>query len=61
MTDERASRLRRDILASLIAVKPHLDVPYRDDPRWTPWTRFVERTLDRVDELAEIAKGSHRE
>jgi hypothetical protein len=56
--DERVSRLRRDILASLIAVKGSLDQPYPDDPRWSPWTRFVERTLDRVDELAGIAKDA---
>lgn len=55
--DERAKRLRREIIASLIAVKGHLDTPYPDDPRWTPWTRFIERTIDRVDELAEIARG----
>ncbi|MFE7720112.1 hypothetical protein ACFU44_13845 [Nocardia rhizosphaerihabitans] len=28
--------------AALFAVKPHLDKPYPDDPRWTPWSRFVE-------------------
>ena len=50
-----ARRLRREIAASLIAVKPHLDKPYPDDPRWTPWTRFIERTLERVDELAKPA------
>jgi hypothetical protein len=50
-----ARNLRREIAASLIAVKPHLDKPYPDDPRWTPWTRFIERTLERVDELAKLA------
>lgn len=56
-SDERVAVLRRDILASLIAVKSHLDQPYLDDPRWTPWTRFIERTLGRVDELAKLAEG----
>ena len=55
--DVTALLLRREIIASLIAVKPHLDAPYPDDPRWTPWTRFVERTLARVDELAKLAEG----
>lgn len=50
-----ARRLRRNILASLIAVKGHLDTPYPDDPRWTPWTRFIERTLRDVDELGALA------
>ena len=50
-----ARRLRRSIAASLIAVKGHLDTPYPDDPRWTPWTRFIERTLRQVDELADLA------
>lgn len=50
-----ARRLRRNIIASLIAVKGHLDTPYPDDPRWTPWTRFIERTLRDVDELGALA------
>lgn len=57
MKNGTAQLLRREIVASLIAVKPHLDKPYPDDPRWTPWTRFVERTLARVDELAKLAEG----
>lgn len=52
-----ARELRRDIIASLIAVKGHLDQPYPDDPRWTPWTRFIERTLRKVDELAALASA----
>lgn len=44
-------KARVSIAASLIAVKPHLDAPYPDDPRWTPWTRFIERELQRVDEM----------
>lgn len=53
---ERVAELRRGVLASLIAVKGHLDTPYPDDPRWTPWTRFVERAMRQVEELAEIAR-----
>ncbi|MEV4863242.1 hypothetical protein [Streptomyces ossamyceticus] len=26
-----------------IVVQPTLDVPYTDDPRWSPWTRWVQR------------------
>jgi len=54
-TADRAKDLRRAIIASLIAVKGNLDQPYPDDQRWTPWTRFVERTLGQVDELAALA------
>lgn len=32
----------KDLSAGLFAVKPNLDKPYPDDPRWTPWSRFVE-------------------
>jgi hypothetical protein len=52
--------LRRDIIATLIAVKGHLDTPYPDDDRWTPWTRFVERALRDVDVLAERATELER-
>ena len=59
MTDAAKVRdLRRGIIADLIAVKGHLDTPYPDDPRWTPWTRFIERTLRRVDDLAGIAQDA---
>ncbi|MGY0023725.1 hypothetical protein ACVHNB_32745 [Streptomyces sp. YJ-C3] len=42
---ERAHYARRRINSALIAVKPLLTTPYADDPRWTPWTRFVEPAL----------------
>ena len=71
---ENAATVReahRDVVASLIAVKGHLDTPYPDDPRWTPWTRFVERSLKRLDESkqeitallaqAEAGAGAQRE
>lgn len=41
---------RRGIIASCIAVKGKLDQPYPDDERWTPWTRFIEPALRRLDE-----------
>lgn len=41
---------RRGIIAACIAVKGRLDQPYPDDDRWTPWTRFVEPALHRLDE-----------
>ena len=39
-----------DLVSSLIAVSPYLRQPYPDDARWTPWTRFVEHEMDRMDE-----------
>ncbi|MFC8583321.1 hypothetical protein ACFUGD_01910 [Streptomyces sp. NPDC057217] len=35
----------RRLSSALIAVAPLLDKPYPDDPRWTPWTRFVAPAL----------------
>jgi len=42
---ERARRARRRINSALIAVESLLTSPYPDDPRWTPWTRFVGPAL----------------
>lgn len=36
--------------AGLLGIKPILDKPYPDDPRWTPWTRFVEPRLIMLEE-----------
>jgi hypothetical protein len=35
-----------------LTVKPTLDTPYPDDPRWTPWTRWVEPEARRAHDLA---------
>jgi hypothetical protein len=43
----------RKLKAGLFAVKPHLDKPYPDDPRWSPWTRFVEPRLRMMDAALE--------
>ncbi len=48
----------RALTADLIAVKLHLDDPYPDDPRWTPWTRFVERGLRRLDAARKKARAA---
>lgn len=31
-----------------IALSNTLDVPYKDDPSWTPWTRFAKPAADRA-------------
>jgi hypothetical protein len=54
---------RRNIVPSLIAVRGHLDEPYPDDERWTPWTRFIERCLIGLDSAraeTKIALAEHR-
>lgn len=51
---ERARRARRRINSALIAVESLLTSPYPDDPRWTPWTRFVGPALrDLMHALAD--------
>lgn len=40
-----ARTARRRVSSALIAVAPLLEQPYPDDPRWTPWTRFVQPAL----------------
>jgi hypothetical protein len=39
------------MIASLIAVRGHLYAPYPDDPRWSPWTRFIEREFSKDSEI----------
>ena len=39
--------------SGLFAIKPHLDKPYPEDGRWTPWTRFVEQELARCEHAAD--------
>lgn len=49
--EEAAKAMRgpvRRLTAALIAVDSLLTKPYPDDPRWTPWTRFVEPALREV-------------
>ncbi len=45
-----------DLSSALIAVSPFLSKPFKDDPRWTPWTRFVEKPLERLNALLSIDK-----
>lgn len=52
-----ARDLRREIIADLLAVRVHLTTPYTDDPRWTPWDRFVERALRSIEGLAALSEN----
>lgn len=56
---DRARAARSRVSSALIAVAPLLDQPYPDDPRWTPWTRFVRPAMAKLREaLAAPAEGS---
>ena len=46
----------RRVKSAAIAVAGHLDKPYPDDARWTPWSRFLKPALDRM----ERAMQEHR-
>lgn len=35
-----------------LTVAPTLRVPYEDDQRWSPWTRWVERPAREAHDLA---------
>lgn len=39
-----------------ITVKSHLDKPYPDDERWSPWTRWVERPAREAHNLAMVIR-----
>jgi hypothetical protein len=54
--DDMAEALK-NLWTGLFAIKPHLDKPYPEDPRWTPWSRFVEHELD----LAMTARETWQE
>lgn len=43
----------RRMTAALIAVDSRLTEPYPDDPRWTPWTRFIEPALRELRAAAD--------
>lgn len=46
---DAAKKLR----SGLFAVEPQLNKPYPDDPRWTPYTRFVEPHLTNLTYIIE--------
>jgi len=41
---EEAHHAIKETAKVLIAVRPALEKPYPDDPRWSPWTRFLDRS-----------------
>ena len=57
---EAADALWESSKAALV-VKPTLDTPYPDDPRWTPWTRWVEPKARRAHDVAMKIRKHLRE
>lgn len=41
----------RNVGKKALVVQPTLSKPYPDDPRWTPWTRFLGPAADRAYNL----------
>ena len=58
---ERAAVALIDCATAALTVKPDLDQPYRDDPRWSPWTRWVEPGAQRAHDLAITIRKHLRE
>lgn len=44
-----------------LTVEHSLDKPYEDDPRWTPWARWVERPSREAHDLAMAIRKRLRE
>lgn len=61
-TLKQARLAQRRVNSSLIAVESLLSKPYPDDPRWTPWTRFVQPALKKLhDALLSPSDPSQNE
>lgn len=58
---ERAAAALMDCATVALTVQPDLEQPYRDDPRWSPWTRWVEPKANRAYELAVTIRKRLRE
>lgn len=60
VTDEELLRRAADALwkcaKAALTVEHSLDKPYEDDPRWSPWTRWVERPAREAHDLAMVIR-----
>lgn len=59
---EAAARALRSFALRSLTVRTSLDKPYPDDPRWSPWTRWLEPEARRAHDLAHPpqAPGARR-
>jgi hypothetical protein len=58
---QRARLACRRLTSALIAVEPLLTKPYPDDPRWTPWTRFVGPALKELSDALRTGPAANDE
>ena len=60
MTDrellEQAAHMLRSFSLTALSVRPFLEVPYRDEPSLTPWTRTVEPEVRRAHDLSMVIR-----
>ncbi len=54
----QAAEALMEFTKASLTVKPLLTQPYRDDPRWSPWTRWVDPRARRAHDLS-IAIRKH--
>jgi hypothetical protein len=50
-----------DVAQAALVVKGTLTKPYPDDPRWSPWTRFMYRPTERAFNLGFQLRREYRE
>lgn len=50
----------RSVGKAALLVKPTLTEPFPDDPRWTPWSRFMEQPARRAYNLGILLRTQQR-
>lgn len=50
----------RAVGKAAIVVHPALNTPYPDEPRWTPWTRWLEKPARRAYNLGVLLRAQQR-
>jgi hypothetical protein len=53
---EAAARALRSFTLCALTVRTSLDKPYTDDPRWSPWTRWLEPEARRAHDLSRAIR-----
>jgi hypothetical protein len=53
---EAAARALRSFTLSALTARKYLDKPYTDDPRWSPWTRWLEPEARRAHDLSRMIR-----
>jgi len=58
---QRAADALWNCAKAALTVEPTLKQPYPDDPRWSPWTRWVERPAREAHDTAMAIRKHLRE